>query len=518
MWRNLRFLVAILILSNPAWIPLRQDAMTVPVATAGFTTRYHPDGGLVVGDQVSIQVFSPPGFQPKNGEVEVRVISPEEEDIGEATWITDGNGRQMAILLWAWDTRGLSPGEYTLSFEVETGEEAWQEKVELAEAPKGPAQVWMERDTDCCRLHYISGTAAARDIDLLAQEVDERARRVAVFMGYTPQEQSANEEAADRLDVDLVPRILGQGGFSAGEVLVSYADDNYTVTDAGIILQHELTHRIDPLMGGDFRPTMLAEGLAVYVSGGHYRPEPLILQAAFLPRYGEYLPLAILAENFYSHQHEQSYLEAGALVGYMITTWGWQGFNDFYRDIHQAEGQATSQAIDQALQNHFGMSLQLLDDRFVGWLEEQPDLPDMDLDLEVMVDYFDEIRAYQMALDPSAYFQQVWLPDPAEMRKRGIVADYLRGPHAERNQEIEALLEQAGTNWIGGQYLQAFRTLAQVRRSLAGLTDEIDYPHMPNSGHHKLKSSITRTRMINNRMPMMINGQTGMRVRGSSFS
>ena len=96
---------------------------------------------------------------------------------------------------------------------------------------------------------------------------------------------------------------------------------------------------MDAALGGDYRPIMLVEGLAVFLTGGHYEPEPVVLQAAILARDGGYLPLELLAEDFYSHQHEESYLEAASLVAYMVQTWGWDGFNQFYRDIHLLTGQ-----------------------------------------------------------------------------------------------------------------------------------------------------------------------------------
>ena len=120
----------------------------------------------------------------------------------------------------------------------------------------------------------------------------------------------------------------------------------------------------------------------MYLTGGHYKVEPVVKQAAILAREGNYLPLSILAEDFYSHQHEESYLEAASLVAYIVHTWGWTAFNQFYRDIHQQSGQNAAQAIDGALQRHFGISLQELDLRLVSWLMVQPVLPDMRSDFK----------------------------------------------------------------------------------------------------------------------------------------
>ena len=120
--------------------------------------------------------------------------------------------------------------------------------------------------------------------------------------------------------------------------------------------------------------------------------------------------------------------------------------------------------MDDALQRHLGISLQDLDLKLESWLVGQPVLPDMRSNLNTMVDFYDAVRNYQEEMDPSAYFRQVWLPDPAEMRKRGIVADYLRGPQDSLNLRIMAYLKTAGQSWINGQYLKTMEALWQARQ------------------------------------------------------
>jgi hypothetical protein len=285
--------------------------------------------------------------------------------------------------------------------------------------------------------------------------------------------------------------------------------------DIESVIQHELVHRIDAELGGELRPTVLVEGLAVYITGGHYKPEPILNRAVFLPPQGRYLPLPILAENFYEHQHESGYLEAAAWIEFIVRTWGWDAFNRFYRDIHPAPSQKDADAIDMALQRHFSISLAQLDDRFSSFLEQQPVLPDLGEDLDVTISYYDAIRAYQEKFDPSAYFRQVWLPDPREMRRRGITADLSRGPQNEEpNQMIEDLLYQTGQAWQNGLFDDARLKLSAVQTALREWVP--DYP-IPNSVQSR-KSSITSSNMISSRMPMTINVQAGVRVRISTGS
>ncbi len=157
-------------------------------------------------------------------------------------------------------------------------------------------------------------------------------------------------------------------------------------------------------LGGDLKPSMLVEGLAVYLSGGHYKPEPLLPRLAALlpPEAGcmpvaqalaggsaqavssrlcglnRYIPLEDLLDHFYFAQHEIGYLEAGSLVEFMVDTWGWTAFSSFYRDIHPLENPTAqpagtdlsqSRAVEAALQRHFGLTLAQLEARFLASLE-----------------------------------------------------------------------------------------------------------------------------------------------------
>ena len=63
--------------------------------------------------------------------------------------------------------------------------------------------------------------------------------------------------------------------------------------DLAVIFHHELVHYLDVRSGGDLKPSMLVEGLAVYLSGGHYKPEPLMPRlAALLPPEAGCIPVA----------------------------------------------------------------------------------------------------------------------------------------------------------------------------------------------------------------------------------
>jgi hypothetical protein len=167
-----------------------------------------------------------------------------------------------------------------------------------------------------------------------------------------------------------------------------------------------------------------------------------------------------VANDFYNQQHDISYLEAATLVKYMLDTYGWEAFNQFYRDIPAPDkGQSDSVLIDSALREHFSLSFADLQTAYLAFLRNQPFTDSQRTDLRLTVEFFDTVRRYQAALDPSAYFLTAWLPDGSVMRQRNIVADFLRRPDGWENRLIESLLKRAHAEWFSGDYFGAERTL-----------------------------------------------------------
>jgi hypothetical protein len=442
--------------------------------------RIHPDGPVFVGDRLSFEVIAPdPGpaqgsdapadAPPENARITLQ--SDPVLSLGESPFALYGIGsRQQATFYWPWDTAGLQPGEYSLEFSILPEGPSWIETVSLLPAeqlpPPQPDASWQTATVECCVINYISGTAAGRDLEALLAMADEQYRRVSGHMG-----QSLDEPA----QLTFIPRVLGHGGFAGQEISVSYLDRNYAGRGTDIVVHHELVHLLDSHRTTGYRPSMLVEGLAVYLSGGHFKPEPLLPRAAALlparpgcspasttgglPSDGSgvcsldwYIPLAPLADDFYHAQHEIGYLQAGALVAYMIQTWGWEAFDDFYTHIEspQPAGEGSqeqpwtqSQVIDAALQEHLGVTLLDLEAGFRQALEQVPLTGELVQDVRLSVAYYDAMRRYQLALDPSAHFLAAWLPDAGQMRSQDIVADFLRHPAALENIALEAMLVEA---------------------------------------------------------------------------
>ncbi|MCU0485896.1 MAG: DUF2268 domain-containing protein [Anaerolineales bacterium] len=436
-------------------------------SVSGFNVLYHPDGGLYAGDLVSFEVLAPPGEAWENSSVRIELEGSPPQEIAAANFYPFGIGRRLqATLIWAWDTQALAPGDYALSFTVVPGNLSWKETVTLLPREDLPLSeqgaAWTLATNECCAVNYMVNTAAERDLPELLPVIDAQARAVSERMGIA---------FSEPITITLLPRVLGHGGFASGEIHLTYLDRNYTEGQLETILHHEMVHILDERLGGDLRPFILVEGLAVYITGGHYRSGQLLPEAATLldtwgtppqPGLDRLLPLDELADQFYTSQHEIGYLQAGALVAYMVDRWGFQAFSDFYRGIHPHQTGSQALALDTALQASFGLSLSQLEQDFITSLRQQATSPDIMHEVELTIRYYDALREYQRQLDPSAYFLNAWLLHTPTMRIKGIVADYIRHPQEPNNLALEMLFITAGSQLHAGQLEQAKSTLAAI--------------------------------------------------------
>lgn len=420
----------------------------------------HPEGGLYVGDQVSFEIIGEP---PEEAQATIQITATQPVSLGPAKFDLFGIARRrQASFLWAWDTAGLPAGVYTATITVygATYTTSWDIPITLQPANEQSEAEWATRVSECCIINYMTGTASERDIELLAAEADAQAHSASQSMGIT---------FSEPLTVTLLARVLGQGGFANDESSISYLDRNYAGDAFSTVLHHEMVHILDASLGGDYRPSLFVEGLAVYMTGGHFKPEPLMERAAALLQIeaGEwYIPLEDLANDFYNSQHEIGYLEGSALIDYMVRRWGWAAFTDFYRQMQPSEDDLPATAINAALQKHFDLSFGNLEADFIHTLQQQTVSEAQREDLRLTVIYYDAVRHYQQVLDPSAYFATAWLMDGPEMRRRAIVADYLRHPNTDENLALETLLIAAGTHLANGEFDLAEEMLAGVEAVL----------------------------------------------------
>lgn len=452
-----------------------------PLVDSLFDVYFHPDGGLYVGDLVSMEVIPLETMDLKQSSLAI-LVDGEQLALGEeeARFGHFGiGGRYQATLPWVWDTAGMNPGEHVVSFVIQPQGFQWEETVTLLPAEQLPfaeqGAQWRHTESACCLYYYISQTAAARDIEQIVATTENEANSVIAQLGGTFEQPVV---------LTLLPRVLGHGGFTTDEILISYLDRNYAGDGLPIVVHHEMVHLIDKQLEAELRPTIFVEGLAVYLTGGHFKEEPLLPRAAaLLPvqeqenGLGWYLPLKPLADNFYKSQHEIGYLEAGALVEYMVERWGFEAFSDFYRHIQPVNGGSQSDAIDAALRQYFGVSFAELEAAFLQTLRDVQVSEVYALDVRLSIYFFDTVRAYQQLLDPSAYFLNAWIPNIKTMRESGIVADFMRHPAALENLVVETLLVSADTALREGDYYFAEQAINAGDAVVNAIRDGIVPPY-----------------------------------------
>ncbi|NPA31419.1 MAG: hypothetical protein GXO37_05400 [Chloroflexi bacterium] len=443
-------------------------------ADAGWRLITHPDGGLFVGDVVSFEVVPPEDWHPAaaDGQVRLRLRIAIEGEAGargarglewEAPLRPHGiDGRRAAVFAWMWDTRGWEPGAYPVEV-VYQGQVLWRTQVVLHPADLRPwweeGVAWTRAAWPEAEVIHLTRTPAARDLALVRYALTAIRRDLARLEGF-PQTQ-------DPVPVVLMPRLLGQGGFASQHLWITYTDRDATGTYFPVVARHEVVHWLDRQRASDYRALMLVEGLAVYLAGGHYKPEPLAPRAAALLLLGRYIPLETLADGyFYDHQHEIAYLEAGALVEYLVGRWGWDAFVDLYWGLDPAWGDGPAEILDAGLRHYLGVDLTTLAADFEAYLRAQPDAAAWTEDVRLTVDLYEALRRYQRQMDPGAYYGTAWLPDLERMQQVGAVADAVRGPFSLAHVTAELLLQEAQVALAAGEYARTSQNLAAVHALL----------------------------------------------------
>jgi hypothetical protein len=350
------------------------------------------------------------------------------------------------VLPLALDTMNLS-GRHTVKFRTADGRLNESYSFEVLPAEQRPANEtrasWQVNEIDCCTLYYISETAAARDIEFIAEHFQQAARDFATITG---------EMIDPKLNVYIIDTMWGNGGFGGnGELVISYTDRYYGPTVGGIGLEilarHEFTHasNIDLVATGD-GVDFNYEGLAVYVAGGHYKPEPLAERGAALFDLGYYVPVG----QFFS-QHELGYLYPAAMLTYIVETYGqekmWQ-FLGYYDNLEDDQ----PGSLEGALQAVLGVSVNDFDQGFQTWLESKDPGQQLE-DLRLTIELQDLRREYQERYAPAPYFLL------AEATSAAARPDYLpvviREARAPANVAIELIFANAQRAIAAGAYSEA---------------------------------------------------------------
>jgi hypothetical protein len=437
--------------------------------------RLHPDGPLYAGDRLSfeVEVRNVGRASLAGGRVEIRRGGPEGEEIlAEAALpeLAPGASHRVA---WTWVWQAPGSGTFPL-IGIARGEGAggatearWAQLVTLGPQEALPETErrarWAQARSRCCTHVYLTGTAAEADLARLMAWADEAEATVRARMGLsTPLP----------IYVVWIPRLLGHGGFAVGDSLIlTYPVADRLPVDLPTILRHEMVHRMTCAWIGredcvGHLPALITEGLAVFIAGGHYRPEPLTQRAAALLRMGGWIPLEELVEDFYAHPHEIGYLEAGAFVEELVRKGGWPRFLDFLRSLERRPGESDRTVLDRALRDVYHQDIRGIESRWREALERLSPDPEQAADLRFVWTFFEALRAYQRTYDPSAYFLKAWLPDWRQAVREGIVADFMRAPDSPEGRRAWQDLQAARAQAARGDIAAALAALQALCRAL----------------------------------------------------
>ncbi len=447
-----------------------------PTDAADLSLNYtdvvlHPVPLIYAGDKVTFQLLPhvPDGINVSDVTAAIFVdgVQVAGGPLDRRNW----NGQAEGVYEWAWDTTNLS-GDYRIevvldpSDAIQAGDEDPANNsvaitatvtIPTGQAARDVAAMWETTETNCCVVHVVSGTAAARDLPTLIPLMDSAVQQAAGRMGIEP---------SQKLHVYFIDRVVGQGGFAGTDMVVSYVDRRYAGGGLYELLVHEATHILDQQFAPQ-RISFLAEGLAVWVSGGHYKAEDLNRRSAALLALGQYVPLTDLINEFYPVQHEIGYLEAAGFVTYLVDRAGLNTFKSFYSDVSSDDGASLAEAVDINLQRYYGASLAQIEGEWVAMLRSAPADPAVMEDLRTTIRYYDVARRYQETYDPTAHYLSAWLPHPTQVREFGNPADLTRRPETEMNVTLEVMLTAADTALRAGDYARANVVLDSVSNILA---------------------------------------------------
>ncbi len=451
----------------PSAVPAFTAAPTGAFHLQPGDVSFHPDPQLYSGDIVSLEIAAAnadPAWQ--SAPITIYADGQDTAPIAVTQFGTFGIGeRAQATSFWTWDTTGRV-GPQTLIITVGSTEHAEGSlpldvltlTVTLLPADQRPMPEplarWAETESACCVFHYLTGTAAARDLAHITTTADAAFAEVEKKLGVT---------RTAKVPFTLLSRLLGHGGFASDEISLTYIDRDPAASDLFTVFAHEGTHLLDRQFA-DTRPILLTEGTAVYIAGGHFKPEDLDQRAAALLALDRYIPLTDLADNFYPSQHEIGYLEGGALAHYLVERFGWEAYKKFYSSFRPAPSDA--QMLDEGLRANFGLSLSELEAEWLAHLRAlTPTAAQID-DLRLTIWRYDTLRRYQQLNDPAAYFLTAWLPNGPLARDRAIVADFVRHPRAPENIALETMLAAAGEATTAQRFAEAEQLLNSVNAVL----------------------------------------------------
>ena len=432
-----------------ATIPASDDkTQLVPAGNV----RAYPGPKHYAGDVLTFEIQNDGSFGDETLNVQMTL------DDNPLTEVSATSNFMNLLLPLAFDTTNLS-GQHTLKFTTADGHLNETYTFKVLPADQRPANEegtsWMVNEIACCRLHYISRTAGARDIDFIAEHFQQGAEDFATFTGTT---------INPKMEVYIIDRIWNNGAFgSNGEVVISYTDRFYGPSIDAIGLEttarHEFTHAagIGLITMGD-GIYFSNEGTAVYVAGGHYKPEPLAQRGAALYDLGYYVPVGQYLDL---DQHELAYLYPAAMLTYINETYGRDKVWAFLSaDNNKQDGQIGT--LEAAFQSTFGVSLNEFDHDFQSWLESKEPGEQLE-DLRLTIELQDLRRQYQDVYTPPPNFINAKASDV--IARPEYLPVVIREANAPPNVAVELIIAKGEQAILDGDYAEAqslIRTLRDI--------------------------------------------------------
>jgi hypothetical protein len=456
------------------WVaPHRPEIRPLPSDWSGkkdapeIRLSFFPDGSVYAGDWLGMEALA--DSLAGDPRLQMRLDSPDGSPLVEGTLPRSGMGDfWLGQWPWIWNSSGKA-GWHTLYVNPVGGSGSdpggnalrMQFPVQILPADLQPAlrrdALWREAEGKCCNYYYLTGTETERDLADLMELTERTYQAITARLLASP----------SKLTVVFLPRLYGQGGLADGEGVLSYMDRNATGTDFPVVLTHEMVHLVADanFPSGRYPPAFLSEGWAVYITGGHYHtPEPLEDRAAAVYQSGAYIPLAILADSFYTAQHETAYIEAGAFVEFLVDRFGWERVYAMFRD--PSDVQPPSAGLDSMLSARLQTSLGECESEWLGTLRARAPDPDRIRDVKFTAKFFDDLRRYQELYTPGSNVSAMWIPDPPTARERGLTADYLPSPGTDESIALETMFRAAQRQAGARDWTGSWETLDAIERVL----------------------------------------------------
>ena len=464
--------------SSPVPSPFPTSAPAQDLSLTTLSVNLYPGPTIFSGDLVTFQIlpFVPDTVSPDAVTVHILVDGV----VVANDILNDRNldGQAIGLLKWVWDTTN-SAGNHEIQVILDRDDhilvgddDPLNNQVTMSvvvdrnrNRPVMEANAqWLTAESNCCIIHAVSGTAAGRDLPQLVTMTETAVQEASAKL---------NEPLTRKIDIYFIDKVIGHGGYAGSSIVISYLDRDYAGSGLHEVLVHEASHVLDRQFAPQ-RIIPLTEGLAVWVSGGHFKPDDLNQRTAALVATGHYVPLKELVDDFYHAQHEASYSQAAGFVTYLIDTYGWPTFRAFYGDVTTEDAPTLAESIDLNLQIYYGKTLAEIEADWLAFLDTLPPDRTEVTDLITTIRYYDVVRYYQTVYDPTAYFLTAWLPVPQEVQEHGNPADLTRHPNDEIHVTLEVMLQAADTAVREADYEIANLLLDSVTRVLDSSGNFID--------------------------------------------